>query len=58
MSSINKDTIKRENVLIVLLLCLFCGVVGYAFGADAGYARGAKDCTQGMHLSPTSIEPP
>ena len=43
MTENENNKIKKEVVLIFLALCIFCGMVGYSFGADAGYAKGLSD---------------
>ena len=48
MSEDNKtvvpETVSKTTVLICLGFCLISGMLGFAFGADAGYDKGLKDC--------------
>lgn len=57
MTENENNKIKKEVVLIFLALCIFCGMVGYSFGADAGYAKGLSDCSQ-RSIAPISIQSP
>ena len=39
-----EDKISKTMALVILAICLFSGFLGYAFGADAGYAKAMDDC--------------
>ena len=52
------ETISKTTVLVCLALFLFCGIIGFAFGADAGYNKGLQDCSQHHTIAPTILESP
>lgn len=54
----NRKTINKEIIFLFLGLCIFCGMIGYAFGADAGYAKGFQDCTQNLRINPLPLQSP
>ena len=39
-----EDRVTKSMALVIVALCLFCGFLGYAFGADAGYKKATDDC--------------
>lgn len=52
------ETVNKSTALIVLMMLIFAGCIGYAFGADAGYAKGLQDATRLRTLSPEPIQMP
>lgn len=51
------ETVSKTTVLVCLGLCIFSGMIGFAFGADAGYAKGVQDCTT-HSIEPVNIQAP
>lgn len=52
------ETIDRSTVLLVFGLIVFSGMIGFAFGADAGYAKGFQDGSQSRTVSPIPLQMP